>query len=314
MVLGQDYITSAIFESANAGKNKKVNGTIVLKDNVKKYKLDAQEFTTTAEIYCIEIENNDVTIQYENTIYDGTEKEPNVTVTKNGKELTINKDYILKYSDNINAGNGKVYVEGKGNYSTIFPIVKTFKIERKVVSPSVLDIEDVVYNCEAQHPDITVVLEDKILIPNVDYITKFEKNVDVGIATVEISSNPNGNYSFESISKTFKIDPYEIKEDDISLSSLKFVYDGTEKKPEIEVTVNGVIVPSDDYTVEYLDNIEKSEKAKVIITITGNNFKKAKITKYFEISDKEVLKISGIENNQKIACHFDRNLYNISCH
>lgn len=41
---------------------------------------------------------------------------PSVVVTYEGKTLTINKDYTLKYSDNIDAGPAKVKVKGIGDY------------------------------------------------------------------------------------------------------------------------------------------------------------------------------------------------------
>ncbi len=61
--------------------------------------------------------------------YDGTAKEPAVTVTLDGTKLT-ETDYGVTYTDNINAGTdtATVTVTGKGNYS--FEIEKTFSIEK----------------------------------------------------------------------------------------------------------------------------------------------------------------------------------------
>ena len=49
--------------------------------------------------------------------YDGTGKEPSVTVTYNGTALTANKDYEITYKNNIDAGTGYAVINFKGNYT-----------------------------------------------------------------------------------------------------------------------------------------------------------------------------------------------------
>ena len=49
--------------------------------------------------------------------YDGTVKEPSVTVTYNGTALTANKDYEITYKNNIDAGTGYAVINFKGNYT-----------------------------------------------------------------------------------------------------------------------------------------------------------------------------------------------------
>ncbi len=50
-------------------------------------------------------------------IYDGTAKEPKVTVAANGENLKEGTDYVVTYSDNIDAGNANVKVTGIGKYT-----------------------------------------------------------------------------------------------------------------------------------------------------------------------------------------------------
>lgn len=54
---------------------------------------------------------------YEDT-YDwtGSEIKPEVRVNYMGTDLEKNVDYIVSYKDNVDAGEGKVVIEGKGNY------------------------------------------------------------------------------------------------------------------------------------------------------------------------------------------------------
>ncbi|MBE5934552.1 MAG: hypothetical protein E7262_02020 [Lachnospiraceae bacterium] len=54
---------------------------------------------------------------YEDTYnWTGSEIKPEVRVNYLGTDLEKNVDYIVSYKDNIDAGEGKVVIEGKGNY------------------------------------------------------------------------------------------------------------------------------------------------------------------------------------------------------
>lgn len=62
-------------------------------------------------------------------IYDGKEKKPEVTVKdKDSQQLTLSKDYTISYSDNVDAGEGKVTIKGCGNYEG--QAVQKFSIEK----------------------------------------------------------------------------------------------------------------------------------------------------------------------------------------
>lgn len=63
----------------------------------------------------------------DNLIYDGTGKEPEVTVTRDGTELAAGTNYTVAYSDNKNAGENKATVtvtigNGQGTYTENFSI------------------------------------------------------------------------------------------------------------------------------------------------------------------------------------------------
>lgn len=70
--------------------------------------------------------DKDVTISQTVYDYDGKAKTPEVTVKDGDRTLTENTDYIIVYSDNVNAGTAKVSITGKGNYKE--PVVKAFTI------------------------------------------------------------------------------------------------------------------------------------------------------------------------------------------
>ncbi|SFA96776.1 hypothetical protein SAMN05216249_1061, partial [Acetitomaculum ruminis DSM 5522] len=75
----------------------------------------------------VEISEKDVS-DILDVVYTGKALKPEVTVTVNGQKLTVEKDYIITYTNNINAGTAKVTIEGIGDYEG--SITKTFKIKK----------------------------------------------------------------------------------------------------------------------------------------------------------------------------------------
>ena len=66
-----------------------------------------------------ELDTCTVTLERESYTYDGTAKEPAVTVVDGETELKRDEDYTVTYSDNINAGTATVTLTGTGQYSGI---------------------------------------------------------------------------------------------------------------------------------------------------------------------------------------------------
>lgn len=61
-------------------------------------------------------------------IYDGTQKQPAVSVTREGVTLKPDTDYTVKYVNNINAGTATLYVYGQNMYCGI--VAMDFAIEK----------------------------------------------------------------------------------------------------------------------------------------------------------------------------------------
>ncbi|MGN0521982.1 MAG: fibronectin type III domain-containing protein [Eubacterium sp.] len=53
-----------------------------------------------------------------NQVYNGKAKTPSPAVYYKGKKLTLNTDYTLSYSSNINVGTAKIVIKGTGTYYT----------------------------------------------------------------------------------------------------------------------------------------------------------------------------------------------------
>ena len=70
-----------------------------------------------------------IALEFNSHTYTGAEIKPKVTkVTVGGKTLIETKDYIVSYSDNVNAGTAKVTITGAGNYTG--KKEKTFTIDK----------------------------------------------------------------------------------------------------------------------------------------------------------------------------------------
>ena len=201
-----DYIVSATFVDSNIGTNVNVNVTLTLKETTKtaNYKLTGTSYVATASITEKEIQDTDVTLGTTTYTYDGTAKEPSVTVKVDGNTLTKGMDYEVVYTNNVNAGTGKVKVTGMGNYSGISN--KDFIISKKTITPTIEDISAVTYNGEAQKPELVVKDGTTVLVKDTDYTVGYENNINAGTATAKISAATNGNYSWtETISHEFEI-------------------------------------------------------------------------------------------------------------
>ena len=202
--------------------------------------------------------------------YDGTAKEPTVTVKDGTKTLVEGTDYGVEYKDNINAGTATVTITLKGNYNGT--IIKNFTIERAKTATATAS--DKIYTGAAQTGVIGV---------NVD-LTGTITATNVGTYTA--TATPKTNYawadgSITSKALTWKITAKSGADITASLSSTTYVYDGTAKEPEVTVKDGTkVLVAGTDYDVEYKDNVNAGT-ATVTITLKGNY--EGTITKTFTI-------------------------------
>ena len=76
-----------------------------------------------------------VTLEKETYTYDGTAKEPAVTVKDGSTTLTLNTHYTVSYSNNVNAGTATATITMNGNYSGT--ITKNFTIQKGTMSGNV---------------------------------------------------------------------------------------------------------------------------------------------------------------------------------
>ena len=101
----------------------------------------------------------------------------------------------------------------------------------------------------------------------VDYYTEHKDDTVYSTITVTGIGKYTGSVKFESITAYTKA---IVTQSAVSLDITNYEYDGTEKKPNVVVSVNGKILTENvDYTLEYINNINVGT-ATVIITGIGN--------------------------------------------
>lgn len=90
-----------------------------------------------------DVSSLNVVINESNLVYSGSQITPTVTVSDSSSTLTLGTDYEVSYENNVNAGNAKIIIAGKGNYvgskDVVFQIQKNnsneiteFKIENNI--------------------------------------------------------------------------------------------------------------------------------------------------------------------------------------
>ena len=168
--------------------------------------------------------------------YTGNAIEPKVKVYLEGVDeaLVKDKDYTVKYKDNVNVGKATVTVTlmspGMEEQSTtdgeqsvaIGEQSATFQIVPADISTAKVKVDNQVYNGKELTPTPTVTW-NKQKVGKDDYTLKYTNNVNVGTATVTVT----GKHNFSTKSKTtgtFKITERPLT---ITADSAERVYDGT---------------------------------------------------------------------------------------
>ena len=129
--------------------------------------------------------------------YDGTAKEPSVTVKVGGITLAKDTDYTVAYSNNMKAGTATVTITGHGNYVGF--VTKDFTIAKQAYSSKFkvsLSATAFTYNGKKQTPSVTVYdPQGKKLVKDTDYTLKFSSTKRTSIARYYATITFKGNYS-----------------------------------------------------------------------------------------------------------------------
>ena len=135
-------------------------------------------------------------------------------------------------------------------------------------------------------PVVSIVDEyGNTLVENTDYTLTNPGNKEIG--SYDIKASGIGNYT-GTITANYRIVDKSLEDATVEITDGPFTYDGTEKKPSIKV-LNGEteLVAGTDFTIEYNNNINASDKAEVILNGIGKYEYSNKI-EYFTIASRSM--------------------------
>ena len=144
---------------------------------------------------------NTAIVSVEKCTYNGNMQKPSVTVKIGNKILKENRDFKVKYSNNMDAGTGKINIRGIGNYcgsiSKKFTI-KPLNIDGKIYVQ--LDKDSYIWDGKNKKPEFEVYIGRTLpgstvfrLESGKDYRYKYKNNKEPGNASLII--NGIGNYN-----------------------------------------------------------------------------------------------------------------------
>ena len=213
-----------------------------------------------------EIEAKDVAFDKELT-YTGNELTQTVTVTVNGKTLTVGTDYTVSGLTGTEPGSYPVTVAGTGNYTGT--VTKSFEIAKADISSAAItyDAGPYGYTGKEWKPEVAVSFNDAALTADTDYTVSYENNINAGTAKIIITGI--GDHFTGSTEKTFTINSAEIS--GCTFAPIADVtYNTTAHTPEVTVAISGRTLEADkDYTVSYASNVNAGT-ATVTVTGKGN--------------------------------------------
>lgn len=257
--------------TANAAKSAKI--TVTGLGNYKDSKTVKLAVYDVDEAHIINPEH--VTLKRQSMEYTGKALQPAAAVKIGGTTLTANKDYKVRYQNNVNAGTAYVIVTGKGAYRG--EVVKPFEITALKAAKTKLTIapiSDRTYSGQLQKPSVTVKAGTKKLKKDIDYTVTYTGNLHASTAgkKAKVIITGKGNYAGLTATAAFTILPQKISKASIkgTMKNLSVTYN----KKQLKEGVQYKIIP----------DASGMKKNKTKVTITGlGDFSGSSVTKTIKI-------------------------------
>lgn len=274
LVADTDYTISSYANNTNAANATDASAptvTIKGKGNYDNNTTENVTFTISKADF------KDVTIDaIDNQTYTGSAIQPAVSVKFNG--ISVNtSEYNVGYFDNTNVGTATVKATAAGtNFTAGTYKETTFKIDPAAAAITATD-QTVIFNGAAQ-------AYNNASGSGTLQVTYYNTAADRTAGTSGFTADPvnastyyvrvtqnDANYTSSPVDVTFTINPLAATPDVVLTIPTSYVYDGTAKTPAVAVSVSGVALTTDDYSVAYTDNINAGRAAaKATVTLKRN--------------------------------------------
>ena len=211
-----------------------------------------------------------LTLNPETFIYDGTAKQPAVTVKDGSAVLTEGTDYTVAYADNTTVGTATVTVTGKGNYSGTKTAQFTITSGVAVVTAAPVAVADLYYNGEAQTLISAGAAEGGQMQYSLDgttWQTTLPTAVNAGAYTVYYKAVGDTNHS-DSEPAVVSVAIYKAPLTEMTLAQTTLTYNGTEQSVAVSsVKAGNLDVTATDYTVS---GNKATDVGTYTVTVTAN--------------------------------------------
>ncbi|MEG1613815.1 MAG: MBG domain-containing protein, partial [Clostridia bacterium] len=209
-----------------------------------------------------------------NYIYNGAAQNPIFTLTWNNQNLVSSSDYTAVASNNINAGEGKVSITGKGNYCG--NIVRAFEIKKSNITVKA-NLTEVIFKSAMPSFSASVTegqLAQSDTLSSLDLVfdCAYTSNSSVGDYAINLTlgKNSNSNYLVTCLNGNIKVSAKNIA-DFIATVNGSYTYSGLEIMPNVNLQWGDIALSlTTDFTVSAKNNINASELAEVTLTGRGN--------------------------------------------
>ena len=238
--------------------------------------------TITSKINIKSVVGNDLTVTFDpaSYTYDGTAKQPTVTVKKGNNEVN-SSEYKVSYSNNTNAGTATVTItdnKADGNYE-IEETTKTFTIEKEQLKATVT-AKTLTYSGEAQElvtgslsGTNTANSSIKYSSDGTNYSSTIPKGKEVKGYTVYYKAEGDSNHKgTDAATVEVTISAKTVTNPKVEVSPSSFTYDGTEKKPDVTVYDGTIEIDKSEYTVSYSSNTNAGTATVTITDVDGGNY------------------------------------------
>ncbi len=267
--LGGRTLSADDFELSYSGNTKAGDATIIV---------SGKNFTGTKEvgfkINPAALTDAVMTLGQTAVPYDGTAKEPSVTLKLNETPLTEGMDYILSYENNVNASNSATAkATGKGNYTGTKSA--TFTIQPKKITQTTISFSpsSFIYDGTVKTPTVTVKDGNVTLKENTDYTLSYKGDTKT-VGWHRIIVTGTGNYTGDTANCgdcDYLISAANLKDATIEIDANNLVYTGQAQTPSVTVKMGGNTLTEDiDYTVSYSNNTAAGNTAKATVAGKGN--------------------------------------------
>ena len=209
--------------------------------------------------------------------YDGTAKTPAVTVKDGSTALTNGTHYTVAYSNNVNAGTGKVTITGKGNYTGTKEV--TFTINKRAIT---VTAEAKTKKYGEANPALTYKTTGAVSgqTPKFNGSLVCSATATSGVGTYDITQGTlaladngtflAGNYQIAYTGAKLTVNAKNASTFTATLATTSYTYDGTAKTPAVTVKDGSTALTNGThYTVAYSNNVNAGT-GKVTITGKGN--------------------------------------------